>query len=337
MAAASREPKTSIVGSRCRDEHPTENRAKRLARRRYGIDLLIVNLAARHSLAKRMLGYYQTTASYHADVKAIAPDRPSEEELVLFRALVKLYQAEAPPRVLELGGGRCESAPTLMELLGHGDFHAIDASPDAVAFARARFPQFKVEVGDIAHIPHDDNSFDIVFMNYVLEHTCEPNLVLDEAIRVARPGGLIGMIVPVGDLPWIMPQSLRHHSNEPAYLIGYAAQRWIHLLRVRYSRDYFEFPLVTEPFVLVQPGQPFLPDDDQVYQSSSLEILKYLRHRDCDIDFSFGRDISTYIRNGRRPVVDWLRTLAFLGLRGSLWQWAPSAYTSCVTIVARKR
>jgi SAM-dependent methyltransferase len=186
-------------------------------------------------------------------------------------------------------------------------------------------------------LPHPDASFDLVFLNYVLEHTCEPDVVLDEALRVMRPGGLLGLIVPVCDLPWLTPRSLRHRASNPIFLCAYTAELWSHFIRLRYEPSYFAFPLVDDPFVLSCPGQPFQPDDDQVYKASTLEITKYLEREGCAIELSVGRDISSYISNGRRALVDAMRRAAFLGLRGSLWRWEPQDYTTTVTIVARKR
>jgi len=296
-----------------------------------------MNQVERHTLADRMLGYYRWAASYHEEVKAISPERPSEEEMVLFEALVRLSDKKGPEtRVLELGCGWCESAPKLLAMLDGARFSAVEASADAVEVARARNPGFDIRVGDISHLPFSDNSFDLAFFNYVLEHTCEPNVVLNEAVRVVRPGGLVGMIVPVGDLPWLMPQSLRHRSGDYSFLLTHSLGRWWHFLRLRYSHSYFKFPLVAEPIVLTNRADPFLPDDDQVYEGSTLEIEKYLRSANCQVVFSIGRDISSYIRNGRRPAVNLLRSLAFWGLRASLLRWDRRAYTSTVTIVARK-
>lgn len=285
-----------------------------------------------------MMAYYRGTASYFDEVKAIAPERPSDEEMILFNALVRLRgSGDGNTRVLELGCGRAESAPRLMQMLGGGAYSAVEASPDAAAHARGANPAFEVEVGDIAHLDLGDNLFDVAFMNYVLEHTCEPNRVLDEAVRVLRPGGLLGMIVPVCDLPWLTPQSLRHRIQDRAFLVGHTFQLWRHLLKLRYVPGYAAFPLVDEPLVLSHPGQPFIADDDQVYVGTTLELTKYLKNKHCDIEFVEGRDISPYIQNGRRPIVDGLRQLAFLGLRCSLWRWDARSYTTTVIIVARKR
>src|SRR5262245_7463055 len=104
-----------------------------------------------------MMAYYQGTASYFDEVKAVAPERPSDEEMILFNALVRLHgSSDGDARVLELGCGRCESAPRLMQMLGGGRYSAVEASPDAAAHARGVNPTFDIKVGDIGHLDLPD-------------------------------------------------------------------------------------------------------------------------------------------------------------------------------------
>ena len=90
--------------------------------------------------------------------------------------------------------------------------------------------------------------------------------------------------------------------------------------------------------MLSHPESTFRPDDDQVYAGSTLEITKYLRHQQCEMAFVEGRDISTFIRNGRRPLVDAVRSVLFRGLRTAL-SVSPDAmvFTSTLTLIVRKR
>ncbi len=45
------------------------------------------------------------------------------------------------------------------------------------------------KVADAAHIPYEDNTFDIVFADNVAEHLPDPGRVFEEACRVLKPGG----------------------------------------------------------------------------------------------------------------------------------------------------
>lgn len=45
-------------------------------------------------------------------------------------------------------------------------------------------------------LPFEDDSFDIVYSTNVLEHVRQPAQVLDEALRVLRPGGVLQFIYP---------------------------------------------------------------------------------------------------------------------------------------------
>lgn len=45
-------------------------------------------------------------------------------------------------------------------------------------------------------LPFPDDSFDVVYSTNVLEHTQQPAIVLDEALRVLRPGGVMQFVFP---------------------------------------------------------------------------------------------------------------------------------------------
>jgi SAM-dependent methyltransferase len=60
-------------------------------------------------------------------------------------------------------------------------------------------------------LPYPDGSFDLIFSSTVLEHTEDPELVLDEAIRVLRPGGRMQFVFP----------------NYGAFFEGHYAVPWI--------------------------------------------------------------------------------------------------------------
>jgi SAM-dependent methyltransferase len=285
-----------------------------------------------------MLRYYQKNEVYFDYVHESAEERPNQEEREMYQAIAENHwrKGDEETRVLELGCGTARSIGTLLELVGKTKFSGIEASVAAVKAARVDHPTYDIQTGDITALPFSSSSFDIVTFNYVLEHLPEPYRVLDETLRVLRPGGLVGMIVPVCDLPWALPRSLRYRFQDIPFTAIYTARRWLQQLRLRYSQNFFAFELIEDPQVLARPESPFSYDDDLVYNGTTLEITKYLRHRGCSIVSCTGRDVGPYIRSGRRLWVDLLRTLAFTAYRCSLLTLSKKSYTTNVSVIARK-
>lgn len=57
-------------------------------------------------------------------------------------------------------------------------------------------PDVRFAVGTGERIPCDDDAFDVVTMNDVMEHVVDPAQVLRECDRVLRPGGLLATVFP---------------------------------------------------------------------------------------------------------------------------------------------
>lgn len=290
----------------------------------------------REAVAALMREYYRSSSEYHPTIGEISGARPSEEERALFDALLAAAgNGGATRRVLELGAGRAESVDYLLRRLSGATYVGIDASPDAVATAAANNPSYDMRVGDIAKLEFTDNSIDLCFFNYVLEHTAFPDRVLSEALRVVRPGGVVGMIVPTADLPWLLPASERHRRKEPLHLAIRTMQRAVDMLLVRHVSEYYAFRVVRRPLA-VERLEPFSPDDDLVYWATSFEVAKWLQAHNSRIEWVGRRDITPCIANGRRPVIDVARRVAFGLVRAALEERNPAAFTTTVSIVARK-
>jgi ubiquinone/menaquinone biosynthesis C-methylase UbiE len=296
------------------------------------------DLLYQEKLANRMSGYYINNSSYHVDVSNISGQRPSIEEKTLFQKIqAHQDQSKQASQILEIGCGFCESAASLLSMTGAEYFYGIDAAQPAIEFARQKYPHYNLAVGDATKLNFDDNFFDVVVFNFVLEHMVYPDKVLSEAIRVTRPGGIIAMIVPVCDIPWLLPNSLRHQRKNPSFLIRYTLSRWLELLRLVYQPNYYAFRRVDEPIVLLEKKDyKFQPDDDLVYIAYSFEIIKFLTNSGCELLFRSGRDIKSCITNGRRPVIDYLRWLAFTCVRISSMKFKLSDYTTTTSLIVRK-
>lgn len=292
---------------------------------------------SREDLFKKMNEYYSSNIEYHDNIDLISGERPNIEEIVLFRAICDNLTLNSQPKILEIGCGSCESAAALISQARASDYYGVDPSHKAIELARQTFPHYHLSVASATKLDFENSYFDIVFLNYVLEHLVYPEKLLSEVARVVKPGGIIGMIVPVTDLPWMLPRSLRYRQKNIFFLVQYIFVRWINLLRIRYQKSFVSLKLVYKPIALMrQDNYVFQPDDDLVYTASSLEIVKLLKGNNFNVVFKEGRDITPYIISNRRKIVDLARKLLFLLLRLCLSIPAASEYTTTVTIVAKK-
>lgn len=77
----------------------------------------------------------------------------------------------------------------------------LDFSPKAIQGARSALPDgdFKEFVIE-RHLPYESASFDMVLCTDVLEHLLYPQLVVAELVRICKPGGMVVIVVPDGDV-----------------------------------------------------------------------------------------------------------------------------------------
>src|SRR5262249_9631918 len=123
-------------------------------------------------------------------------------------ALKARYLVRALPthgRVLEIGcgGGRILNTIALhrpsLEL--HGC--AIRPVPAPPTF------EFRAVDPNVADLPYDASSFDVVLCYDVLEHLADPAASLTAVHRVMRPGGLLLSFTPLEDQPFSMYRVFR--------------------------------------------------------------------------------------------------------------------------------
>lgn len=76
---------------------------------------------------------------------------------------------------------------------------ALDLTPEMLRRGKAEADAASIhnilfELGDAAHLPYLDASFDLVTSRFAVHHFEDPQLQLVEMVRVCRPGGRVGII-----------------------------------------------------------------------------------------------------------------------------------------------
>ena len=145
--------------------------------------------AARENSAEayfaRHAGDWDTLRSLHC------PDEPVEA------ALATALGERDLGSLLDIGTGTGRMAELFAPRASH--VTGFDKSPEMLRIARTRLQKLPSEQvtlaqGDFTALPFADSSFDTVLFHQVLHYAQEPEGVMAEATRVARPGGRIAVV-----------------------------------------------------------------------------------------------------------------------------------------------
>ncbi len=95
--------------------------------------------------------------------------------------------------VLDAGAGTGERTLALLQHSQPGEIIAFDASGNMLAVARSKIHDSRASFlqGDVRHLPFVDNAFDVVVSTWVIEIMEDPRAVVQEFIRVIKPGGVV--------------------------------------------------------------------------------------------------------------------------------------------------
>ena len=85
--------------------------------------------------------------------------------------------------------------------------------PERVQRAAIRYPRVRFVEGPAEDTGLEDESFDVVLILSVLEHTADPERVLEEIARVSRPGARLALTTDMFDDDRWRPSRRRHAAR----------------------------------------------------------------------------------------------------------------------------
>ncbi len=140
-------------------------------------------------LRQRMREFYETSATYKELLAA-------HDETYL-RHYVELVIRYAPSgsRILDLGCGNGISS----RLLNQADFDVVGTDISALFLEETQEwenPKLRYKVCDVLELPFENNSFDMICSNELIEHLPDVETALTEMIRVVRKGGKVVLSGP---------------------------------------------------------------------------------------------------------------------------------------------
>lgn len=125
---------------------------------------------------------------YRQAYKKLRPDW--EDSLHIYRKLIQ--EASKPTaRLLDVGCGHGEFLRPVYEKIAHT--YGID--PDEAALKKNKLIK-NLKVAHVEDLPFKDNFFDVVVMEWVVEHLPDPDAAFREIHRVLKPGGKVIFLTP---------------------------------------------------------------------------------------------------------------------------------------------
>ena|SRR2546425_4088139 len=138
-------------------------------------------------LQKQFWKYWNFKHGYPYD-HGIRPRRRGEKILAYLRSL-RLER----PTILDMG---CGTGWFANELAQFGATTGIDLSDEAIAQAKAKFPQLTFKAGNLFEMDLPEQHFDVVVSQEVIAHVPDQSGYLDRAARVLKPGAYLILTTP---------------------------------------------------------------------------------------------------------------------------------------------
>lgn len=109
--------------------------------------------------------------------------------------LVKLQaMCDKADKILDVG---CGEGSRLHKLLPKNKIGwGIDLSAEGIKLAKSQYPQSHFQVADAQNLPFKNETFDLVYSAFAIEHCTDPRKFIDEMIRVTKKGGYVVVLCP---------------------------------------------------------------------------------------------------------------------------------------------
>lgn len=137
-----------------------------------------------------MKGYQENFSELHKDVYFDTENRGRKAQKMLHILRDQLGSDLSGLHALDIG---CSTGVMSQYLVGHfGRVTGIDIDQKAIAFAQEKFgsPKLSFRVGDAMESGLEPDSVDVVICAHVYEHVPSAQRMMDEILRVLRPGGI---------------------------------------------------------------------------------------------------------------------------------------------------
>jgi ubiquinone/menaquinone biosynthesis C-methylase UbiE len=265
---------------------------------------------SRETGTKKTLQYYKRIDKYHE----IAEESHADQ---MFSADLILRHARFSGSVLDVAGGTGFNAEFLE--ISPNRYICVDLSLRGLEIAREKGRGFVVQA-DAARLPIRSSSVDNVLCSWLLEHFPNPKEILDEMIRVLRPGGKAAIWGPNWDN--IFRKDFPQFAHKSAAFV--IRLRWKIFFKM-IGNEFLPFrydPYTNEDVLAFVDSSHIAYDSDATHCVLCQETYKFFKAKGCKVVFMADfADMQSYLRNDLfirtvrqmlEPLLPVLRRIAFL-------------------------
>jgi SAM-dependent methyltransferase len=243
-------------------------------------------MVAGQEARKRAVNYYKQVEEYHH----IAEESHAN---VMVGPELLLQYVDTSGLILDVAGGTGFNAELLK--IEPRNYICIDLSPIGLAMVREKRRGSAIQA-DVSRLPLRDNIVDVVLCSWSLEHFPNPEVILQEMVRVVQPGGRIVIWGPNWDN--IFRKDFPQFAHKSGAFV--AGVRWkIFLKMIR--NEFFPFrykPFTTGDVVAFVDSNYVACDSDATHCVLCQETYKFFRERGCRVLFMADfADMQSYLRN----------------------------------------
>jgi len=237
---------------------------------------------------KNIERYYRNICGYHELVE----EKSYESYVVPPELLLRFIRRHG--LIVDIAGGSGINAQILG--LDSSEYACVDISFHGLGIVAEKRRGMPVQA-DVGELPIRNDSVDVVLCSWSLEHITNPALVLDEMIRIVKPGGRIIIWGPNWDNIFRKDFPQFVHKDKK-YVRRMRAEIFIRMVKNEFFGFRYHPYINTEVAALANPVRYISGDTDAVHCVLCQETVGFFKSRELRVlhlsDFS---ELTKHIRN----------------------------------------
>jgi SAM-dependent methyltransferase len=252
-------------------------------------------------LHNRMMQFYENEATRSNYQVLISTSQNTTPEDPVSTGFVNWLKQQNFSNIVELGCGNGRTFNYIQHLLPRGTYTGIEVDEGSIKRNQEKWPHQCWIQADAYSLPIQNESADLIFSMYVLEHLVYPKKALDLMFQKLKPGGTLALIFPDFTCTKRFPSQQLGLSLLQSAKQKIQQFRWLDALvslydsRIRLqsalhtiANNPGHFMVNTAPACLQKNNQQVWADYDAVYLTSKIEVAHWAKQMKADIHYPAG-------------------------------------------------